>query len=641
MPVYHLDYESFSEADLNNWGAYRYASHHSTEILMFSIGKDEERPLVWDVLDSFGENKRALAMLREAIRSGALIYAHNSQFEAALSKYLFKKTFGFEPPKLTQWRCTAAMCRRAAIPSSLAGAGEFLGLDITKDKAGKALISKFSIPRKPTKADPRTRIHPAEDQNAFREFGEYCRQDVESERAIHKTLKAFELEGTVLDSFQFDQKMNDFGIPVNVEGLKRINIMIDDYSDRMACKFKAKTGLNPTQRDKALEWLRDRGYPYQNLQAENVDEVLNNGPNGWETRYLERERELEGLEIEKPPAKFTAPKLQPVEMTEEAFEALRLRSLVSYAAVKKVPTMLNAACEDGRVRGALLWSGAERTHRWSGRIIQPQNFRRPRFKGTEQAYKMLCEGVDIETIEMLFGPFLEVVASCIRHFIHDPDGELLQADFSSVEARGAPWLCGAEKTLQLFRDNVPVYELMAAKIFNVDLKDVTGAERFVGKQAILGCLAEGTLVLTNFGWKHIEKIETTDKLWDGIEWVDHKGLIFQGMKKNIERVRALVDSRSRDLVRKPLDGNPSGAPRKYPFPSIGQRSGKLTVTGFVKGPRGGCSAVVVQCDCNKQEYGVLFHNFKRFMSTRCPKCAHERRGEVQKNYWKYAEVVPR
>jgi DNA polymerase len=146
--IYSLDYETFSEADLKKYGAYRYGADPSTEILIFAIAKNDERPLVWDVLDSFGENAAALLLLQKALIQEALIYAHNAQFEAAISKYLFRKTFivhtalqknrtksrSLYPPKLEQWRCTAAMARRAAIPSSLGGVGEFLGLDVTKPK---------------------------------------------------------------------------------------------------------------------------------------------------------------------------------------------------------------------------------------------------------------------------------------------------------------------------------------------------------------------------------------------------------------------------------------------------------------------------------------------------------------------------
>lgn len=478
--IYSLDFETYSAAGLKKVGAYRYACDPSTEILIFAIAKNDGPVYVWDALNSFNQNKQALSLFEWAVNSDAIIYAHNVQFEAAICKYLMEKTFYFAPPKLDQWRCTAAMARRAAIPSSLEGVGKFLGLDVTKDKAGEALIRKFSIPRKPTKKDTRTRILPQDDPEAFREFGEYCRRDVETERAAHKVLHAFELEGAVLDAFQFDLWMNDHGVPVNVEALKRADKMINEYTERLTEQFRKITGLNPTQRDKSHVWLRERGYPFPNLQAGNVDMVLENGPTGWETRYISLEDEQN---LERPVAK-----LRPVEMTDEAFEALRIRSLVSYAAVKKIPTMLGAVCPDGRVRGALMWSGAERTHRWTGKIIQPQNFRRPSFKGTEQAYKMLCEGVDIDTLELLFAPFLEIVASCIRHFIQLPSGqEVLQADYSSVEARGAAWLCGGERKLQMFRDGAPVYENMAAKIFGKKVKDVDKDERFIGKQSELGC----------------------------------------------------------------------------------------------------------------------------------------------------------
>lgn len=485
--IYHIDFEIYSGADLKSFGAYRYAADESTEILIMAICKNYQPTQVWSVLDGFlgrrEESQAAIELLAEAVKFGAPIYAHNAQFEAAICKYLLWSTFGIKAPKLTQWRCTAAMARRAAIPSSLSGAGEFLGIAEAKDKAGAALIRKFSIPRRATKKDPRTRILPEDEPGEFQRFISYCRQDVAAEKEIHKRLHAFELQGPVLDSFQFDFEMNDRGVPVNVPALARVNALIDEYTERLTAEFVEITGLRPGQRAKVLAWMNASGYPFDNLQAAQVDRVLDNGRNGWEC--WRKITNANGT---------TLTKNWPVEMTEEAFRALKVRSNVSYAAVKKVPTMLGAACPDGMVRGSLMWSGAERTHRWAGRIIQPQNFRRPTIKGTEEAYKMLCQGADIDTIEMLFGPFLEVVASCIRHFIHWPGGDLNQADFSSVEARGAPWLCGGKKKLAMFERNEPIYETMAAKIFGTTVEAVIAEhkagdseKRFIGKQAELGC----------------------------------------------------------------------------------------------------------------------------------------------------------
>ena len=44
----------------------------------------------------------------------------------------------------------------------------------------------------------------------------------------------------------------------------------------------------------------------------------------------------------------------------------------------------------------------------------------------------------------------------------------------------------------------------------------------------IGCLAAGTEVLTNSGWKHIERITSTDSVWDGREWASCSGAVYSG-----------------------------------------------------------------------------------------------------------------
>jgi DNA polymerase len=457
--AYHLDYETFSKADLKKFGAYRYACDPSTEILFCAIARDDADPLLWVnplyETPEFHSEPGALELIREAAQSEEPIYAHNAQFEAAVSKYLFEKTFGLPAPRLEKWRCTAAMARRAAIPSSLEEAGAFLKLATEKDKRGKALIAKFSVIQNKGKRAG-TRILPSEDPAGFREFGQYCKTDVVVEKGIHKALAAFELKADILEAFQFDMRMNDRGIPVNVPGLAVADVLVEEFEALRSAEFTRMTGLAPSQGARCLEWLKARGYPMDDLTAGSVDTVLTNGPAGYG-------------------------------MTQEAFDALKVRSEVGFAALKKIPTMLGAACPDGLVRGALLWSGAERTHRWAGRIIQPQNFRRPTVPDTERAYDLICKGADCESLEALFGPALETIASCIRHFIHG--NGFWDADYSAIEARVNPWLCGQEDKLQDFRDKKPLYEMMGSRIFRVPISAIgpKSVERFVGKQAELGC----------------------------------------------------------------------------------------------------------------------------------------------------------
>lgn len=99
--------------------------------------------------------------------------------------------------------------------------------------------------------------------------------------------------------------------------------------------------------------------------------------------------------------------------------ALRLRASVSYAAIKKVRTMLDCVGpEDNRVRGTLNHHGA-RTGRSTASLIQPQNFKRATIKDSEAAYRDICNGISLEMLRFCYGDPLEVISSCIRHFLGD------------------------------------------------------------------------------------------------------------------------------------------------------------------------------------------------------------------------------
>ena len=110
-------------------------------------------------------------------------------------------------------------------------------------------------------------------------------------------------------------------------------------------------------------------------------------------------------------------------------------------------------------------------------------------------------------------------------------------------------------------------------------------------------------------------------------------------QRNVESLRALVDAGSQSIVRDAVVGGAiSGARQRYPLPSIGHRSGSLVVTGYLKGVRGGVSALIVQCDCGRPEYTMDRSNFKSFRSTRCPLCG--RREGHRKRYWRYTSALP-
>lgn len=462
--IYHLDFETYSDVDIKDVGAFRYAEDPSTEILILAIARNDEPPVVWDALKyktNETNNIEAVDLLIEAVfdslDGGAPIYAHNVYFEHAIFQSVLQRQFNIPRPQITQWRCTQAMCRLAGIPESLDKAGDFLNLDLTKDDDGKRLIRKFSCPRKPTKKNPSSRILPQDDPVDFQRFVDYCVQDVETERELHKTLTAFEMKGETLNTFHLDLAMNSRGLPLNVPALEHASKLLEEYEGDAAEQFREIVGLNHTQRDKVHAWAKARGYTADNLQADTV-------------------------------AKFLA---NPGNASKECVDALTLRAKVSFAATKKIPKMMEVVCEDGHAKGQFTVFGATRTHRWSGRDLQPQNMKRS--TPLTAATFPYIRGMSLEDVGTYLGPVQSVLAQSIRHFMGNGQ-PLLQADYSAVEACGNPWLCGDEKTCQEFREGKPKYAMMASTIFNVPVDQVMaehkaqkGKKRFIGKQTVLGC----------------------------------------------------------------------------------------------------------------------------------------------------------
>lgn len=505
----HIDYETAGRVDINKLGAYRYANDPSLRILMFAICKDDGPVYLWDHNDpDCVESGQAKAVLKEALFHDDLFYAFNAPFEIAVSRYNMLDQIGVEPPALDRWRCVQAMANRAQLPPSLKALAKALKLDEQKEDVGMELITIFSKmsavgnvitlvapehekvygkSERGRKAPNRRSLSPIQGwqegngteiiagtavhhdeilwdwfvkvggksitvREAYELFKSYCRQDVRVECDVHRKLKAFELRGKILESFQFSLEMNDRGIPVNLPALKHTNALVCQYQVYQAKRFRKLTGLNPSQNIKFGDWLRERGYWEDNLQADTVEEVM---------------EIAEGV------------------LTPDAFKALSIFSMLNFAVLKKLLAMERAACADGRVRGTMQWHGA-RTGRATGRIIQPQNMKKSTMN-TDDAYEMLCDGCSLEDLDELWASPLEAISSCARHFVQVPGKLFNDADYRGVEARIAPWLVDAHEKMASILRGEDQYRVQATKAFGVAYEDVTKAQRTVGKPIELSC----------------------------------------------------------------------------------------------------------------------------------------------------------
>lgn len=440
--TFHVDYESRSKSDLTKVGSFRYANDPSTRILCCAVADGEQEPRIWrcDRPDA-SESLAALELLRKISENpDTLVYAHNATgFEVPMSDALWHATFGFPPPQHHQWRCTAVMARKAALPYSLAKLAEKLGIDQQKDRSGYNLIRKFSIP---------PFVEPHEEPEEWQRFLDYCLQDVRVEQEIHRVLHKFELKGAALDTFLADMEMNCRGLPINVSAVENAQRIVEQAIGPAEKEFREITGLNYTQQAKVLEWTQERGYPHDDLQRETLDEWL---------------EDAEDSDLK---------------------TALSIRRDINFAANKKLTPMADCAGpHDNKVRGTLMYLGASRTGRWSGSLIQIQNVKKPPRHledCTKDIYRAICRGADAEEIDLCYGNPLEAVASCMRHFVDDGK-PMLNVDYSAIEARVIAWVADEQWRLDVFASHGMIYEASASQMFGVPIDAVDKPLRAKGK----------------------------------------------------------------------------------------------------------------------------------------------------------------
>jgi DNA polymerase len=433
-----VDFETYNTLDLKQVGAELYASSPDliVTVVAWAIGRGpvSSRKLPSTLPDE----------IKDFLAAGGTLHAWNAAFEWAILHHHYGITLPW-----SQVACTMQKALYAGFPASLEKAGLALGIapSMLKDNTNHRLMMQMAKPRQGGR-----KWH-EDDPEKLAKLTAYCRQDVIAERTIAHRLGSCELPATEKAVSELDHRTNQRGLALDLDLIGKLATLARQETARLNQICGVLTGgevTSPaTQTARLSAWMLAQGF---------------NHPTG-----LDKGAVVQLLKAKNIP--------------DNVRQVLEIRQEVAKTSTRKLVAMTRCAGVDNRVRGQLMYYGASRTGRFSGKLIQPQNMPRPTLKKAflKSAINAIRGGsVDRDWIDMVFGSPLEVVASSLRScLIPGPGMKFVSYDFKQIEARVLAWLAGQQAVLDAFTRGEDIYVVAQKK---VGLKS-----RQEGKVVVLAC----------------------------------------------------------------------------------------------------------------------------------------------------------
>ena len=514
-----LDFETYSEAGMvfdpttERWhgppgapgstkglpvvGARIYAEHPSTEVLC----------LAYDLKDGRGRRQWRPGLpwptdLFHHVWHRGLLEAWNVGFERWIWELVCVPRMGWPEVHPSQWRCAMAKARAFSLPGSLDRAGAVLSTKVRKGEDGRRLLTKFSMPRNPTKTDSRRRVYPMwtfdasivgtmkpaqlktyqQDVNDSNALLDYNETDIAAEAEISSLVP--DIEGEELEWWQVDQAINHRGVHVDSASIEACIAVIENAHARYNAELFALTGIDAASKvQQLLGWLHGRGVHLDSLDEEAVE-----------------------LALSKP-------------LPAVGRRVLEIRAAIGSASVKKVFAMRNRTSSLGRMHDLFIYYGA-RTGRPTGEGPQPTNSPKagpdlqrcgqwvkgvmvegtgcgrhfqPRLmccpwcgrsvlprqpvviewnpEAAEDALQVLATR-SLDWVELVFGDAMHAIAGCIRSLYNAAPGhDLISTDYNSIEAVGLAMISGEQWRIEVFRSHGKIYETSAAMMYRIPFED--------------------------------------------------------------------------------------------------------------------------------------------------------------------------
>lgn len=466
-PRVMFDFETRSEVNLKDVGAWIYSKHPSTEVLMVTWQRqDEDEIQIWKM----GEPP-PIDLIAAATNPKVMLNTFNGFFEYCIWQHVCHRKLGW--PKLhgvTKLLDVQDKAKAMALPANLEELGVVTRASAKKDKEGKRLIQKFSTPRRGKAGGFNEPYDPAnkEDWNAFCEYGiQDTRAQTEQDRTLPDLMPKEQLMAWLTN------EMNERGVHINLPACRRaekLALKLKVIYNKRASRMSGGLFEKCTQRAKVKDWLESQGLTLPNMQGDTITTAL---------------RELK-----------LAPKVR---------KMLEYYQIAGSTSVAKFTKMLQQCDpETGRVHELLSYHRAK-TGRYGGLGIQIQNLPRPVMPKSVDPLKLVefVQRCSIATLEKFAKKHkvtpMQVLLSVIRTLITPLVGDIFRVgDYAQIEARLVLWAARDDRAMAIFRRGDDIYLFTASGLYNIPYKELNkdSPQRPMAKAVTLGATY-------NMGWKRL------------------------------------------------------------------------------------------------------------------------------------------
>lgn len=381
----HVDFETRCAVKLQDVGAYRYTRHKSFGPICLGWSWRGVKKLLIDFTRIDPD------LLVAALDPDAIFCAHNVHFDRQVWEIVMVP-LGYPSIPLDRWRCTMAKAYAHGLPAKLETCALVLKLTSLKDMTNQAKAEILFSPKPIWEWDYEhiPEFYTVQEKPAeYAAMYKYCLGDIDTLIALDcKLPHLIEIEQEI---WEMDQRINDRGIYVDINLVRRAMALNEEWQDNMAARFReiqlehrniadiVYGVIGPRQRELVKGWLSRRGHRLPNLQKNTL------------RLFLKR-----------------------VDIPDFVREVVEIYQSCGKSSLAKYPAMLNYADQDGIIRELAQYHGSH-TGRWAHRGVQFGNMTQP-----EYPMDQLCS--DIETygfkmFKLLYPEVTRALSSAIRGMV--------------------------------------------------------------------------------------------------------------------------------------------------------------------------------------------------------------------------------